>query len=245
MSASDHHGSNDERFERLLIDSARGDELPSNVDAAWDRFGAALNAAGGLAVGAAGAIAARRAQRWLAAKWLIWGALTGSALTALSLRPSHEPHALQSAAAPAVIAVPAVANSARAAGIELEARHIPGTPPGTTKPKLRSAPARTFAASPSHGEAPAPPHSTLAAQVSLLDTARSALAAGAYAEALSLAERYRTEFPNGELAPEAEVVAIEALVEQGERQPALERAARFLARYPGDPHSARVKWLVR
>src|SRR6478609_11243649 len=90
MSASDHHGSNDERFERLLIDSARGDELPSNVDAAWDRFGAALNAAGGLAVGAAGAIAARRAQRWLAAKWLIWGALTGSALTALSLRPRHD-----------------------------------------------------------------------------------------------------------------------------------------------------------
>ena len=93
--------------------------------------------------------------------------------------------------------------------------------------------------------APAPPHSTLAAQVSLLDTARSALAAGAYAEALSLAERYRTEFPNGELAPEAEVVAIETLVERAERQPAALRAARFFARYPGDPHSARVKWLVR
>ncbi len=79
----------------------------------------------------------------------------------------------------------------------------------------------------------------------MLDAARSAIAAGTFAEALRLAERYRGDFPSGELGPEAEVVAIEALVEQGQRQPAALGAAGFLVRYPGDPHTARVKWLVR
>ena len=70
-------------------------------------------------------------------------------------------------------------------------------------------------------------------------------ASGAFAEALRLADRYRVDFPDGELSPEAEVVAIEALVAEHARQAASARAARFLARYPGDPHAARVKWLVR
>jgi len=242
MSASDHHYSADERFEQLLLESARSDELPSDVDAAWHRFDAALHGVSVLAAGVGGALAVRRAQRWLAAKWLIGGVLTGSALTALSLRASHEQHAAQRPAPSAAIAVPAASNSAVVAAIELEAQHQPAAPPEIAKPKPRSTRART---SPTQGEAAPPPGSTLAAQVSRLDAARSALAAGAFAEALSLAERYRAEFPNGELAPEAEVVAIEALVERAERQPALERAARFFARYPGDPHSARVKWLVR
>ena len=49
----------------------------------------------------------------------------------------------------------------------------------------------------------------------------------------------------GELAPEAEVVALEALAGRGERAALEARAARFLARYPADPHAARVRALVQ
>jgi hypothetical protein len=64
-------------------------------------------------------------------------------------------------------------------------------------------------------------------------------------EALRLADQYRTDFPNGELAPEAEVVAIEALAARGDSVALAESSTRFLARHPSDPHVARVKALAR
>jgi hypothetical protein len=242
MTTNDHEYSAEQRFERLLIDSARNDELPNDVDAAWNRFGAALNGASLLAAGAGGALAVRRAQHWLAAKWLIWGALGGSALTALSLRPSHDSPSGPVVVLSPPVAVPATASIAPSATIASEApRQVP-----TPLPKSKPAPHPARPRAPAVRSEPAPsPSSTLSAQVALLDAARTAIAAGAFAEALRLSERYRADFPSGELAPEAEVVAIEALVERGQKVPAAERAARFFARYPGDPHTARVKWLVR
>ena len=241
MTAIDQDHSADERFERLLIDSARSDQLPTHVDAAWQKFSVALNGMGLLAAGPSGALAVRRARRWLAAKWLTYGVLAGSALTALSLRPSHDRRVNPSAAPSTTIALSAPSSSAPKAKVEVEAKLQPLPPPlAATKPhSIRPR------ALPSHSEAAPAPSSTLSAEVALLDAARSAVRAGAFAHALDLADRYRADFPNGELAPEAEVVAIEALVEQGESQPATLRASRFFARYPGDPHTARVKWLVR
>jgi hypothetical protein len=244
MSSSDQDCSADERFERLLIDSAQRDEVPGNVDAAWQKFDSALNHASLLAAGAGGALAVRRAQRWLTAKCLIWGALTGSALTALSLRANHDRRSEASVLPSGPLAVSAAVSSAppstrseaesqpRAAATTTSAQKLL---PHSSRPHTKVLP-----------NEPAPSESsTLSAQIALLDAARTAVAAGASADALRLADRYREEFPNGELAPEAEVVAIEALVKRGDRQPAALRAARFLARYPGDPHTARVKWLVR
>jgi hypothetical protein len=242
MTSSEHDYSADERFERLLIDSAQSDELPSNVDAAWHKFGAAVSGVSLLAAGAGGALAVQRAQRWLAAKWLVWGVLTGSALTALSLRSSHVNRAVPSAALSASVAVPSATSNTPTAGIEIVTRRL--DPASTPAPKATPHSSRLRAPA-SHSKATPPATSTLTAQVALLDAARTAAAAGAFAEALRLADRYRADFPSGELAPEAEVVAIEALVERGEKPRASERAARFLARYPGDPHTARVKWLVR
>jgi hypothetical protein len=247
MTSSEYDSSADERFERLLIDSASSDELPSNVDAAWHEFNSALQGVGLLAAGAGGALAARQAQRWLAAKWLIWGLLTGGALTALSLRPNH-PRAEANPTPSAPSAQTAIATQPPTSRAEGEAQ-----PPAaltatatTAKAKLHSTRPHALASSSAAAKALSPPpSSTLAAQVALLDSARSAVASGAFAEALRLADRYRVDFPSGELSPEAEVVAIEALVAERARQAASERAARFLARYPGDPHAARVKWLVR
>ncbi|HEY0466427.1 MAG TPA: hypothetical protein VGC79_19590 [Polyangiaceae bacterium] len=253
MTSREHDYSADERFERMLIDSAASDELPSNVDAAWQKFDAAVKGVSLFAAGSAGALATRRAQRWLATKWLIWGALAGSALTALSLRPSHDDRRAEAVPArSAPIAVPSADSHALQARPEAEAeapRPEPTTTPAIAA-KAKPHPTRTHAL-PASSEAALSPSSlpaassTLAAQVALLDAARSAIASGAFAEALRLADRYRADYPNGELSPEAEVVAIEALVARKARQPASERAARFLARYPGDPHAARVKWLAR
>jgi hypothetical protein len=255
---SSSQDSADQRFERLLIDSAERDEMPRDVDAAWDKFGAALNGASLLAAGAGGALAARHAQRWLAAKWLIWGALTGSALTALSLRPSHDRASEASRTLPAPTATPAAPSPPLSATSEVEAQPRTTTDAvakitttaATTTPKTthkqQALPRTPLAPKPSLRDEPTPSQSsTLSAQVALLDAARTAIAAGALTEALRLSDRYRADFPSGQLAPEAEVVAIEALTLRGERQAASERAARFLARYPGDPHTARVKWLVR
>ncbi|HET7544123.1 MAG TPA: hypothetical protein VFK05_29830 [Polyangiaceae bacterium] len=244
MTSNNRDHSADERFERLLIDSARDDEMPSNVPAAWQRFDSALRGASLLAAGAGGALAVRRAQRWLAAKWLIWGALTGSALTAFSLR-AHRDRPTEPGPALAVpAAVSALASSAPPARAEV-ATLAPEPSSQTEKPATRS-PARVPPrVSPPRQKSAPQPGSTLAAQVVLLDSARRALARGTFSEALRLADSYHTDFPNGELNPEAETVAIEALIARGERAPALERAQRFFARFPGDPHLSRVKWLVR
>jgi hypothetical protein len=86
---------------------------------------------------------------------------------------------------------------------------------------------------------------SLAREVAALDAARSALAVGANASALRQIERYHRDFPAGELAADADVVAIEALAADGE-QTAVRRAAElFLERRPHDPHAARVRELAR
>jgi TolA-binding protein len=87
--------------------------------------------------------------------------------------------------------------------------------------------------------------STLAAEVARIDAARSANASGAYDEAVRLIERYHRDFPDGALAPDAEVVALEAIAAKRDGPETARRAALFLSRYPDDPQAARVKWLAQ
>lgn len=85
---------------------------------------------------------------------------------------------------------------------------------------------------------------SLAAEVSALDGVRTALSAGAYASALHEVELYHERFPSGALSADAEVLALEALAAQGAERELRARAARFLARYPKDPHHERVRALA-
>jgi outer membrane protein assembly factor BamD (BamD/ComL family) len=85
---------------------------------------------------------------------------------------------------------------------------------------------------------------TLAAEVSRIDTARAANATGEYDEAIRLIQRYHRDFPDGALAPDADVVALEALAAKRDRGEIGRQAALFLSRYPADPHAARVRWLA-
>jgi outer membrane protein assembly factor BamD (BamD/ComL family) len=84
----------------------------------------------------------------------------------------------------------------------------------------------------------------LAAEVAALDAVRAAMTARDAHEALVLVETYHRNFPEGQLAPDAEMLAIEALETQGERAEMARRASRFLNQYPNDPHAPRVRLLA-
>jgi outer membrane protein assembly factor BamD (BamD/ComL family) len=86
--------------------------------------------------------------------------------------------------------------------------------------------------------------STLAAEVALLDGVRRSLASGVPGDALQSLARYERRFPAGLLASDAEVLTIEALRAKGDAEGARARATRFLAKYPRDPHTERVRALA-
>jgi hypothetical protein len=228
----------DTAFEDRLLESARGDAQPRDVDEAWARF------AGGLATvlpdpgGAPGRLPARVAEAgargaWAsAAKWILVGAIAGSGLTGALLRgrrPSADERPAVERTMPPAAQVDQVAPEPvleRAAGPEA---------PRAAKHRL------AHAAAPAHRTATA---STLAEQVSRIDTARVAIVSGDYDEAMRLIERYHDDFPDGALAPDADVVGLDAAAAKDDRAEVARRARSFLARYPNDPHTARVKWLA-
>ncbi len=230
----------DAAFERRLLESAHRDAQPRDVEEAWARF------AGGLATalpdrgGAPGRVPARVAEAgartsWAsAAKWVLVGAVAGSGLTGallLGRRPSADER-------PAVErAVPPAAQANQAVGLPEPAVARPAGPEAPRAAKHRLA----HAAAPAHRTATP---STLAEQVSRIDTARVAIVSGDYDEAMRLIERYHDDFPDGALAPDADVVALDAAAAKGDRAEVARRARSFLARYPKDPHTARVAWLA-
>jgi len=246
----------DDQFERMLFDSAKRDEPAADVEAFWARLNTTINAVSQLSAASAsaggGLAFGGRLYRAVAAKWLILGVIAGSAVTALTLTGAEWQRAAvsrQQVVAPrnTVISAPErVAEPIQEIVPALEAPPSPreGQAP---VPQQRSASERGALRRSNRPKtvANSQPDSALGAQVALLDAAQTAVAAGMSGEALRLADQYRADYPNGELAPEAEVVAIEALAARGDRAALAARAARFLARYPSDPHAARVQWLAR
>lgn len=63
--------------------------------------------------------------------------------------------------------------------------------------------------------------------------------------ALQLARRHAKRFPQGMFIQEREVLAIEALLAQGRREPARQRTTRFLAEHPGSTHAPRLRPLLQ
>jgi hypothetical protein len=236
----------DAAFERRLLESAREDAEPGDVEGAWARLagglGALLPAPGGAPGGLRLHAAAAGAGTATAVKWLLVGALAGSGVTG-ALLMGHRPSPT-SRAAPEQSAQPTApagqgarpaepVNAVGPASSTVE-RAAPAEAPRAAKHRLAlgGAPAR-------REQAP----STLAAQVSRIDTARVAIASGDYDEAMRLIARYHDDFPEGALAPDADVVGLEAAAAKHDSAEVARRAQSFLARYPNDPHTARVEWL--
>lgn len=79
----------------------------------------------------------------------------------------------------------------------------------------------------------------------LLGDARSALRGGDPAEALKKLDAAGGRFPDGILAQEREVLAIEALAKSGQRAAASARATAFLSAHPTSPHATKVRSFVQ
>jgi hypothetical protein len=80
-------------------------------------------------------------------------------------------------------------------------------------------------------------------EVKLLERAQDALKSNP-TEALALCNEHARLYPNGMLAQEREVIAVEALVKSGRTAEARARADKFKARYPGSSHARRIDAIV-
>lgn len=171
---------------------------------------------------------ATTALRW----WVVLGvacgagALVWSALGDPSERTRVEP--------PPVV----VESSPAATPIATEASE-PSTSPPPSSPTLPSPPPMP-AASPT-GSLTAKPSGGLADELALLDRAQRALASGDAAGALAAIETHRQRHPAGQLAEEREGAGVLALCAAGARQPAIEAARRFSARWPSSPLGPRIR----
>ncbi len=79
-------------------------------------------------------------------------------------------------------------------------------------------------------------------EIELIDRARAVLARNP-AQALQLANRHASEFPEGVVADEREVIAIEALHRLDRNEQARARAERFERMRPGSPYRSRIRAL--
>ena len=242
-------------FERALLASARADELPAEATRdAWSRFAAA---SGALALGSAASQVAG-ARFWSKAtwtrgwRWLAGGALAGSAVTlaVVGWRSAGVAEvAVVEARKTAVVTVPSVSASGAEAALSAERGAASAQPREWSRgPAVSSAGAGRGAARNARGSGTVPGErstaSTLAAEIAALDGVRRAMADGAFERAVQAADAYAREFPHGQLSADADALAAQALSAQGEHRAAKERAARFLAAHPDDPHAARMRRLL-
>lgn len=145
--------------------------------------------------------------------------------------------------APATVTIsrgePVVEPVARAEpGVEAAARPTESsTPVLVPRPTPRAPHRRTSSAPPA-------PHDTLAAELTALDGARSALATSEPAKAQALLDAYDADFPLGALREESAVIRIEALVANGRSDEARRRADLFVTSHPTSPHAPRLRRLL-
>jgi len=84
----------------------------------------------------------------------------------------------------------------------------------------------------------------LAGEVAALDKARAAAGVRDPARTLRLLDDYQRQYPNGDLGPEAQLLRIEALVQNGQSAVALPIARRMLKDAPTGPHAERIRSLL-
>ncbi|WP_437284096.1 hypothetical protein [Sorangium sp. So ce406] len=123
---------------------------------------------------------------------------------------------------------------------------LPGAEPqrqASTAARGERSPASAAPAAPPPAQAAALARDELLREARRLAEIRAALARSPEAS-LSLLDEHRAEFPEGRLAPEREIIAIDALVRRGRADQARARAEAFLAHFPASPHAERVRRLT-
>ncbi len=235
--------------ERSLVASARLDRVPS---AAKARVAAALG--GVLAEGPAvmhaegsGASAGGAPESSLhrlgtrSAFRVLGGGLVGAA--ALSIWLNGTPRGDRAAPdAPASLA-PSPAISARSAAPPETSASEPSAAPPAAPARSDLGKARGAVARAVTGHA-VPDAAGLLAEVRALEAVQSALAARRIDRAARDLDAYRRRFPRGELAIEADVLAIELALARGQREAARHAADKLLARSEAQHYRSRVRALL-
>lgn len=142
------------------------------------------------------------------------------------------------ARAPAADDVPAPSAedvSGMQGGVEREAADEAQGSPGATEPPSRAASRRA-------ARAPAPATGDgLGEELALVEAASRASKSGNPRLALQRLGEYRSKFPRGKLALEAQVLRVEAMSQAGQREQAAQLAKGILKRYPNSPVVARIR----
>jgi hypothetical protein len=240
----------DDRFELRLLRSACSDRAPAG---ARERAAVALglSASGLVATSAAhGATAASKATLAVLAKWFGVGLVSGAVVTgglhyaATPARPTKHaavsPNITQVAHVPAKAIAPATSAQSTTPAEETVA-DVPTKKLVTTK---HAEPAPAISIAPVVETPPAPQTDSLAAELALLGTARRALVARDPAAVLAALAAYDAAPRTGVLDAEANMLRVEAWLQQGERARAVELARRLLSASPGSTHAARLRHVV-
>jgi hypothetical protein len=159
--------------------------------------------------------------------------LAGAALLSRSREPTSE-----RLAPPVTVAAPIEAVSHEQAEPVTEA--LPPPAPSEPAPKVVHAKTRVAPAiAPLPAAVPAAVSADPVAELALLSRARRVLLASPE-RALALTDEHARSYPQGALAEEREVLAIEALVKAGRRDEAQKRRDEFARTHPRSAHLARL-----
>jgi hypothetical protein len=222
-------------LERSLLDAGRSYSASS---ASRAKVLAALGVVGVTAssTSAASAVTKAGAVKWLAATAL----LAGVAIPTARYLARHSATPSSSVSAPRASTAPAAAAVSPSALAPIDA-HEPSSSVGEA---AAIEPAANGANGAPHDDSKPTSASPLAAELSALDTARAALAAGNPTAALSGLDAYAHNFPHGKLSLEAEVLRIDALAKSGQVAAAQKRAQAFMKRHPDSMLASRVRAYV-
>jgi hypothetical protein len=246
MSDQTLFGEDELAFEQLMLGAGRAEAVPQErTETALLRFAAgiaALQGGVGGAAAAAGPAAGLAARPWArlvaAGKWLALGIVAGGVATFAWLRPTTPPPGPSS---PVAAVVAPAAPPALAAAPPQPAKATEPLPVSTLLETARGQRVSSAATSAQPAVKPGP---DLAAEVAALDGIRTAISIGALRDADLKLASYRRKFAQGALRSEAEVLALEVLVAQGNTPAAARAAERFISQHPRDPQLARVRALV-
>lgn len=226
---------------------AASDEQPA--EAAMQRTLAALGLSGailatssvasaslaGAQVGAAGTKAVTAA---LLVKWIGIGVVSGVGLAGAAAMVS----APASPAPASVVSAPparAVTRASAPAGKPVRPFDpTPLPPPSSSAPTVAARSSAAAVALPEVETAP------LAAELSLVDRARSLLGTGQPEQSLALLTGYEREFPAARLLPEVLFLQLEAFERLSRRSEARHAAERLVSAFPQSPHAARARRLL-
>ncbi len=221
-------GASDRGDVSALLRDARGD-VPTEAEqrALLEALETAIAAGGGGGGGTLPPVTPPPARVPRGRAWKVGAGLVAGGVCALWLAgraPSRvQPEAGVERAIPAMaVEEPAPAAPLPAGAIAVEAPASPTTP-----------------ATPAASSSPRPARAGVASEAALIEAARAVVRRDP-ARALTLTETHRRSFPSGELAPEREVLAIDALVRLGRREEATARASAFRAAHPRSIHTARI-----